>query len=155
MELFPDVPTDLECGPIRLRFDGIVRLNSLPELVPFYHFEISTEDRGIVGHINFRVGDTRHIRLCVGHIGYQLEPKHRGQAFSYYACLALSPFILRHYDDVILTTDPENSASIRTIERLGARFLEQIVVPKDDPAYLGGARLKRRYTWMPRELDFD
>lgn len=52
-------------------------------------------------------------------------------------------------DRVILTADPANTPSIRTIQKLGAKFLGEVEVPPDDPAYAGGARHKRRYEWAP------
>jgi predicted acetyltransferase len=144
---FSDIPSDLESGPVVLSFEKIVTPESDGELVPFYHFKITCRDGTIVGHINFRVGDTRHIRLCAGHIGFEILPQHRRHSYSLHACRALAPFIRKHYERVILTVDPDNVASTRTIEKLGARFVDEIEVPPDDPSYAGGARRKRRYEW--------
>jgi RimJ/RimL family protein N-acetyltransferase len=44
--------------------------------------------------------------------------------------------------------DPDNTPSIRIIEKLGAIFINEIDVPLDDPAYAKGARRKKRYEWM-------
>jgi hypothetical protein len=38
---------------------------------------------------------------------------------------------------------------MRTIERLGARFIDEVVVPPYDPHYQRGSRRKRRYRWTP------
>jgi hypothetical protein len=38
---------------------------------------------------------------------------------------------------------------VRTIERLGAVFLDEIAIPKHDPHYAHGVRVKRRYQWSP------
>jgi predicted acetyltransferase len=131
-----------------LLFDRIVRPKSDAGLVPFYHFTIAGRDGTPVGHINFRVGNTRHINVCAGHVGFEILPEYRGHSYALHACRALAPFVRRHYERVILTADPDNVASIRTIERLGARFVEEIDVPPDDPSYAGGARRKRRYEWI-------
>jgi predicted acetyltransferase len=147
--MFSDIPSQLFSGPICLEFEKIVSVDPGGELVPFYHFKIVNNDEVIVGHINFRVGDTRHVKMCAGHIGYEILPKYRGSSYSYYACKALVPLIKRHYDHVVITVDPFNLASIRIIERLGATYINEIEVPKDDPAYAGGARIKRRYEWKP------
>lgn len=44
--------------------------------------------------------------------------------------------------------DPVNYASIHIIEKLGARFIDEVDVPPDDPSYKNGARRKRRYEWV-------
>ena len=102
-----------------------------------------------VGHINFKVGDTNHIRQCVGHIGYEISPEHRGNSYSYFACNAIRPFIKIFYGKVILTCDPENIPSIKIIEKLNGKFLNEIIVPKHDPFYRIGFRKKRRFKWEP------
>jgi len=142
-------PTQLRSGPVRLQFDKKVPAEPGGERVPFYHFKILNEDDVIVGHINFRVGDTRHIRMCAGHIGYNILLRYRGSRFSYHACKALAPFIRQHYDRVIITADPSNLPSLSIIEKLGAVFIDEIEVPEDDPAYADGARKKRRFEWSP------
>ena len=147
--MFSEMPFHLHSGPIWLQFDRIVSVDPGGELVPYYHFKIVNKDDGIVGHINFRVGNTRHVKMCAGHIGYEILPKYRGKSYSYHACKALTPLIKRHYDHVLLTVDPSNLSSIRIVEKLGAGFINEIEVPADDPAYAGGARIKRRYKWIP------
>ncbi len=144
-----DCPTNLRSGPVRLRLEEMVAGDPERGLVPWYHFEVLDRSGTRVGHINFRVGSTRHVRMTAGHVGYAILPEHRGSSFSYHACLALAPFIRLHYDRVVLTVDPENAPSIRTIEKLGATFLDQTEVPVDDPAYANGARRKKRYDWAP------
>lgn len=147
--MLPETPSDLENGPVRLRYEKTVPGDASKGLVPYHHFEILLADGTEVGHINFRIGDTRHVTMTAGHIGYGIVPEHRGHAYSYHACLALAPFVRRHYDRVVLTVDPQNVPSIRIIERLGATFLDQVDVPADDPAFEKGARTKLRYCWVP------
>jgi tagatose 1,6-diphosphate aldolase len=144
-----DTPSDLYSGPVHLRFEKIVTFKPVGEKVPYYRFKILNRESLDVGHINFRVGDTRHVTLCAGHVGFGVHPEHRGHGYAFHACRALGPFIARHYKQIILTADPENAPSILTIEKLGARFLEEIEVPVDDPTYANGARRKKRYEWTP------
>ncbi len=146
------IPNKMSAGPIILVFDRIVTPEPGGELVPYYHFKIRIRendlDTKIAGHINFRVGETRHIKLVAGHVGYEVLPNFRGNNYAYFACLALKPFIRSHYQKVLLTVDPINLASIRIIERLGALFIDEIIVPTDDPAHINGARIKRRFSWI-------
>lgn len=147
-QMVTDIPTDLGSGPIRLRFEKTVPGDAAKGLVPYYHFKVFDEDDARVGHINFRVGTTRHVTMTAGQVGYAILHEYRGFSYSYYACLALAPFIRLHYDRVILTANPENIPSIRIIEKLGARFINETEVPLDDPAYVYGARRKRRFEWI-------
>ncbi len=147
MKIF-EIPKHLNSGPVHLVFEKIVTPNPVGELVPFYHFKIVNEEDIIVGHINLKIGDTRHITMCAGNIGYEILEKYRGNSFSYHACLALVPFIKNYYDKIIITVDPTNFASIRIIEKLGATFIDKIKIPPDDPSYLSGAHYKKRFKWM-------
>src|SRR5208283_132500 len=97
--------------------------------VPYYHFRILVADGTDVGHINFRVGATEHVRLCAGHVGFEITGTFRGRGFALQACRALAPFVRSFYESVTLTSDPDNFASIRTIEQLGARFMDEAAVP--------------------------
>jgi predicted acetyltransferase len=142
-------PLNMHYGPIKLIFEKIVDVEPGGELVPFYRFKITDGDGTKVGHINFKVGDTNHIRQCVGHIGYEILPEHRGHSYSYFSCNAIRPFIRVFYEKVILTCDPGNVPSIKTIEKLNGKFLNEIMVPENDPSYKGRSKQKRRYEWEP------
>ena len=144
------VPSEsLSSDDVLLRFVRIVSGEPAKGFVPFYHFRIMTVDGADVGQINFRIGDTEHVRVCAGHIGFEIDKSFRGHGYAFQACRALAPFVRSMYETVIITCDPDNQASRRTIERLGARFMEEVAVPPDDPHYQRGSRRKRRYTWTP------
>ena len=145
----PVPPANLAYGLVSLRFVKVVPGEPSRGLVYYYHFQILSTDGSDVGHINFRVGDTDHVLLCAGHIGFQILEQFRGHGYAAEACRAIAPLIRSIYDEVTITCDPENHASRKTIERLGARFVDEITVPQTDPAYRGGARRKRRYRWRP------
>ncbi|MDB6151747.1 MAG: GCN5-related N-acetyltransferase [Chthoniobacteraceae bacterium] len=118
-------------------------------LVPFYQFRIQVGGMFDVGKLNFRVGGTEHVRLYVGHIGYEVLEPFRGHGYAEQACRAAAPLVRLIYRSVIITSDPDNYASLSTIERLGAVFLEEVSVPPRDSQYLAGSRRKRRYRWTP------
>lgn len=118
-------------------------------MVPAYHFRVIEPGGSDAGHINFRVGNTQHVLLCAGHIGFGIHELFRGHGYALQACHAIAPLVRLAYQAVTITCDPDNHASRRTIERLGARFLDIVPVPPDDPAYLRGSRQKRRYEWRP------
>src|SRR5260370_437845 len=145
----PVPPENLSSTDVLLRFVKVVPGESSKGFVPYYHFRIMTARGSDVGHINFRIGDTEHVRVCAGHIGFEIEENFRGHGYAFQACRALAPFVRSMYETVIITCNPDNQASRRTIERLGARFMDEVAVPPDDPHYQGGSRRKRRYTWTP------
>lgn len=141
-----DIPENLRAGPIWLRFDKIVPGDDSQGLVPFYRFDLM-HDQEVVGSMMLKVGHTNHVTQYAGHIGYNVCEEHRGNSYSYYGCLALIPLIRIHFDSVIITVEVGNTPSIRIIEKLKARFINEVQVAEDDPAYRGGARRKLRYLW--------
>ena len=149
MTALPQPTTDLRFGDVTLALHEIKPPpgDSGQGFVPYYHFRIILREGSDAGYINFRVGDTRHITLCAGHIGFELREEFRGWGYAFQACRALETFVRTIYSSVILTCNPTNVASRRTIERLGAEFLEEIDVPVDDPMYSKGTRKKLRYRW--------
>src|SRR5712671_4807929 len=149
IDMFPNPPANLLFDQVHLKFVHIVPGDASRGLVPFYHFRILTADDQDAGHINFKVGDTDHVRFCVGHIGFGVSETFRGQSLAYQACRAIAPFVGSFYPTVIITADPDNHASIRTIERLGGSFIDEVIVPTHDPQYQRGSRSKKRYHWTP------
>jgi predicted acetyltransferase len=148
-ESFPKPPANLAFGDVRLRFIGVVPGDPPRGLVPSYQFGILMSDALDVGKISLRVGDTEHIHVCAGHIGYEVQQRFRGHGFAFQACRAIAPFVRVFYQTVTITCDPDNQASIRTIEKLGAKFIDEVDVPRHDPHYARGSRRKRRYLWSP------
>ncbi len=142
-------PDSLSFDQVRLQFVRVIPGDASRDLVPAYHFRILLVDGSDVGHINFRVGDTEHVRISVGHIGFQILEPFRGHGYSFQACRAIAPFVRSIYDAVIITCNPDNKASIRIFERLGASFVDEVPVPPQDPQYQAGSRNKRRYRWIP------
>ena len=149
-EALPTPPAEgLAYGKVSLRFVQVFPGDAPRGFVPYYHFRVLVAGNIDVGHINFRVGDTDHIRRCAGHIGYEIAEAFRGNGFAREACQALAPFVRTLYPEVVITCDPDNHASKRTIERLGASYVDEVPVPPDEPHYESGSRLKVRYRWTP------
>ena len=145
--ILPPPPAGLAFGAVSLAFIDVVPGDDAKGFAPAYHFHIMLADGHEAGHINFRVGDSDHVRRCAGHIGFAIAEPFRGHGYAFQACRALEPFVRTIYPVVVLTCDPENVASQRTIEKLGARFVERVPVPPDDPQYLRGSRTKLLYQW--------
>jgi RimJ/RimL family protein N-acetyltransferase len=147
-DALPLPPEALSFGQVRLRFVQIIPRDPACGFVPAYHFRILDANGADAGHINFRVGDTEHVRVCAGHIGFEVLAPARGHGYAFEACRALAPLVWSFYDSVTITCNPDNVASIRTIERLGARFIDEVPVPSHDP-HFQHSRSKKRYQWTP------
>lgn len=144
----PQPPDRPSFGDVWLRFVALVPGDPSRGFVSYYQFRIMLSATGEdVGRINFRVGDTHHVTLVAGHIGYEIAEAHRGHGYSLQACRAIAPFVASIYPAVIITCDPDNIASRTTIERLGSEFLDEVEVPEHEPAFTCGSRFKRRYLW--------
>jgi tagatose 1,6-diphosphate aldolase len=115
--------------------------------VPAYRFHMRPTGRPIrMGEISLRVGSTEHIERYAGHIGYAVEPAYRGHRYAARSCRLLFPLALRHaLNPLWITCDPDNLASRRTCELVGATLVEIVPIPKDDPLYTPTTRWKCRY----------
>jgi tagatose 1,6-diphosphate aldolase len=113
--------------------------------VPAYDFRIRINDQ-IVGQVNLRVGLTERIMLYAGNLGYKVDPPYRGRHLAASAIALLLP-IARHHEmsELWICCSPENWASRKTCERLGAELIEIIEVPSGVDLYELGVRMNCRY----------
>lgn len=145
----PVPPAVLVGSGIRLRY--VETLPGDPRLgfVPSLRFHIVTDGNEEAGRIHLRIGNTPHVRWYAGHVGYEVYEGFRGDGLALKACRALAPFARTVAPSLVITCDPDNTPSMRTIERLGVLFLGEVDVPPEDPQYASGSRRKRRYRWRP------
>lgn len=115
--------------------------------VPSYRFNMKLH--GItdeVGNIELRIGNTDYIVLYAGHIGYRVYPEYRGHHLAARSCQLLVPLARKHgLKTVWITCNPDNYASRRTCELVGAQFTEIVDLPEDTDMYREGERRKCRY----------
>ena len=148
----PSAPRSLRHQEVSLTFVKMTPGDPSRGFIPGYHFQIRNDQGEDVGHLNFRVGESEHVCLAAGHLGYEILEAHRGHGYAAQACLALAPFIAEVSGSILITVDPDNLPSIRTVERIGASFIDEVDVPKNDPHYLRGSFRKRRYRWEPEAV---
>lgn len=149
----PEAPSSLSYGGVTIAFCRMTEGDESRGFAPGYHFTIFNARSEEVGHLNFRVGDSEHIRLAAGHIGFEVTEQHRGNGYAALACFAVAPWVAKVSGAVIITVDPDNIPSIRTIERIGAVFLDEVDVPVGDPHYERGSFRKKRYRWVPKKQE--
>lgn len=100
----------------------------------------------MAGTISLRLGETEDLRRYLGHVGYGVYPPARGQHLAERATRLLLPLAKAHgLRELWITANPENLASCRTCERLGATLVETVDLPVGHPLYLRGDRRKCRY----------
>lgn len=115
--------------------------------VPAYYFHMVRRDTNeVVGGIDLRIGNTPHLVMYGGHIGYRVEPEHRGHHYAARSVRLLFP-LARHYglNPLWITCNPDNLASRRTCELAGASLVEVVDLPEDTDMYRRGERQKCRY----------
>ena len=115
--------------------------------VPAYHFSILHRGSAAeVGKIRLRIGSTAHIERYAGHVGYEVHAAHRGNGYAARALQLLVPFAKQQeIDPLWITCDPENIASRRTLEKVGAEFVEIVDVPEDCIIFQSGHARKCRF----------
>lgn len=137
--------------------DGVLSLVLKRELlgraaidrVPAYLFEIQlVKTQAAIGEIDLRIGDTHYLRMYAGQIGYHIDEPFRGQRYAARACLLIRQVALSYsMENLWITCNPENKASRRTCERIGARLVEEVRVPWATELFWRGDRRKCRYLW--------
>ena len=113
---------------------------------PSYSFEIRVGGAK-AGAVSFRVGYTKNLYYS-GQIGYAVDSAYRGNGYAGKACVLLIPLIKKHgMSKLLITTNPENKASRRVCEKLGARLIRVAKIPRSHELYDIGDRYKCIYEW--------
>eukprot|EP00698_Gefionella_okellyi_P017132 TRINITY_DN4967_c0_g2_i1.p1 TRINITY_DN4967_c0_g2~~TRINITY_DN4967_c0_g2_i1.p1 ORF type:complete len:150 (-),score=16.87 TRINITY_DN4967_c0_g2_i1:165-578(-) len=109
------------------------------------HFDV-LENEVTIGHVDLRLGDTEHLRLYGGHIGYNIQEPWRGCGIAAWAVRQILPVAKSQgLMELWITCNPDNVASRRTAEKSGFEFIETVSLPTDCDMYLEGEREKRRF----------
>ncbi len=98
----------------------------------------------IVGRIEYRHETGRDLTYY-GNVGYLIYQKYRGQGYAYRACLALLEMLDSSIETVYITCNPDNIASKKTIEKLGASYIGLVDVAVDHELYKYGETQKEVY----------
>lgn len=100
----------------------------------------------IAGTLSLRLGDDDDLVQYYGHIGYGVFPPARGQHYAERACRLVLPLAKRNgLNTLWITCNPDNLASRRTCERLGATFVDTVAVPARHALFERGEHAKCRY----------
>jgi len=111
--------------------------------VPAYLFYLQNHSSQYMGRIRLRVGWNDDIIKFAGQVGYAVEPAFRGRRYAGRACRLLLPLARQHgLEQLWITCQPDNLASRRTLQRLGAEFTGVLDVPLEYPLDAGLERKK-------------
>ena len=148
-------PPPMVDGELRVVLAARVPGDPAQDWVPAYHFELYVERPvagrvegriGPIGHVNLRIGDTKHVLMHAGHIGYSVDPAWRGRRFAARAAMMVIAFAHAIGRQTLwITCNPDNAASLRTLEILGAERVEEVAVPPGTEMYARGERRKVRF----------
>ncbi len=116
------------------------------KILPFYWWKIILKKSNLeVGKISLRIGNNYHSYFN-GNIGYEIDSEYQGNNYAFKACKLLIAIAEYHKMDYIhLSCDFDNIASIKTIEKLGAKFIEEIIPSKDYVFFYDGMPKERIY----------
>ena len=142
---FPDIPR-MRDGELELQLVRRSAPDARRNWAPAYHFEMRVLGGDVAGWIDLRVGDSPELPLFNGHIGYTVREAYRGHRYAARSCLLLFELARRHgFTQLWITCNPENGASRRTCEIVGAEYVELIELPPETDLYRRGERRKCRY----------
>jgi len=101
--------------------------------VPVNHYDIVLHNTDtVVGEINARFGYNEFLYYG-GHIGYEINEKYRCKGFATEAVELLKQvFLAKGMNNIYITQSPENIASKRICEKVGAKFIELAELPLDN-----------------------
>ncbi len=118
-------PGTMADDDLTLELEEMCPYNPEKKHVPEYKFAmVNTHTQSPMGKIRLRVGLTEMLRQYGGHIGYEVDEPHRGHRYAARSCRLLLPLIRAlGINPVIITCDPNNIASAKTIESLGAELM--------------------------------
>jgi len=121
--------------------------NWLPSMV----FDIEEKVTGkIVGRCDIRFGMNPYMRY-MGNIGYTIYPPYRGHHYATLATALLLAHAKESMDEVIITCNPDNIASIKTIQRLGGELIGVEDVPLGHELHDQGEAVKCIYRIKVKE----
>lgn len=140
--------------------NGIIKLESIiwcnkPSIM--YRYAIKKVDTNeFIGVCAIRLAKTIE-NYYLGNVEYKIYEPYRGNNYALEATKLMAN-VSKYYNvyDLTITANPNNIASIRTIEKLGARFIEVGKIPKKHQLYKRGERYVSIYEWnIKKEGDKD
>lgn len=141
----------LDTSDIYLRLESVTAADDERGLVPSRHYIICRAvDDEPVGECSLRLGhngkEGYYSTYYGGNIGYEVYPDFRGNHYAAKACvILLDEARTLGMEYLLVTCNPDNFASKRTIELVGFAFIEDAEVPVHNAMYDRGEYRKLVY----------
>lgn len=111
-----------------------------------FYYKIHDKDNNYVGNCGIRLLQNSENEI-LGNIEYEIFEKYRGNNYAEKASKLLTSVALYYnINRLIITANPNNLASNKTIRNLGARFIEVKKVPKNSVLYKSNKEVNV-YNW--------
>ena len=128
-----DIKKRINGERIDLIFEEFVPANPNKKFVDCVTYNVvlhSTNKK--IGHCSAKLGFNDTI-FYIGNIGYNIDENFRGNGYAGEAVtLLLEVFKKNGFKKIYITNIPENNASRRVCEKLGAKFLGSFEIPVDN-----------------------
>ena len=133
-----------EDGVVTLRPAEMRPADPVRGRAPTYDFNIFAADADgnevCVGGADMCIGYSE-LYYYGGNIGYEIDDEFRGHGYAGRACLLLKKVMSAHgMTHVHIAAEPDNPASLRVCEKIGARFVREADIPEDSDLYRQGLR---------------
>jgi predicted acetyltransferase len=140
-------PGDLRDGELRLVVAERIPAEPIKGYVPSYELAMMhVPSDECIGRIALRLGADEFLVKYAGQIGYDVAEPHRGHRYAARSCRLLLPLARAHgFTELWITCNPDNVASRRTCEILGAELVETVALPADCDMFAEGERFKCRF----------
>ncbi len=118
------------------------------EPVEIIYFEIFTEHpRRKAGYCDLRIGMNPSLKI-LGQVGYQIDERFRGHHYALKACRLLFECAKElGMNQLLITCNPDNIPSRKTLEALNGKLEEIVSVPSDHECFQRGDRMKCIFTF--------
>ncbi len=131
-------PGHLVDGDLELVLTETLPSDSEKGRVPEYRFEMRLISSGAtIGSICLRTRCTERLEQYGGNLSYDVQEEYRGNRCAARSCRLLFPLALSHgLNSLLITCRPDNDASRRTCELIGATYVDTIETERE-PGELG------------------
>jgi len=142
--MFDDNIDVIKGDEIDLLLEGIYRNKRNVKLYVFHIYKKGKFNR--IGRITLRLDENEEI-YYIGHIGYNISKRYRGNYFAAKSCLLLKSLLSTYKvtKEIILTVNPNNIASYKTCKYIGCTFIDSVRIPKKHKLYTPKDCIKDRY----------
>jgi len=121
-------PGRLVEGDFELVLENTCPLDPTAGLVPMYRFDMLLVGKGTkIGSICLRTRCTIRLNEYGGNLSYHVDEEYHGNKYAARGCRLLFPLALSHkIDSLLITCRPDNLASRKTCELIGAELVDTI-----------------------------